>query len=121
MSTKPLQKLSEFLQLLSNEVGDRKVANVAKKIAYDGDFGDVVKRQISLEKSLFLLDALEIGKRKYSKLRQLLISDHVHLPAYNKVAELRNELILKSSIQFYHDPSNPIGFTIHIAFLSNTP
>ena len=58
---------------------------------------------------MFLLDALEIEKRKYPKLRQLLIPDHVHLPAYHKVAVLRNELILKSSIQFYPDPSNPIG------------
>ena len=79
--TSPTSIAAIALQLLSNEVDNRKEANVAKKIAYDGDFGNVVKSQISLEKSLFLLDALEIGKRKNSKLRQLHITNHAHLPA----------------------------------------
>ena len=79
------------------------------KIAYDADFGNLVNSQISLEKSLFFLDAWKLEKRKYTKLRQLLITDLVHFPAYNKVVELRSELILKFTIQFYPNPSNPIG------------
>ena len=37
--------------------------------------------------ALFLMDLLEIGKRNYTLLRQLLLSSEIHFPAYHKVAD----------------------------------
>ena len=62
------------LQTISNQSDCRQVAQVSKLIAHDnypGQFGHVVKKDLDLNKSLFLLDMLEIGKRKYTQLRQL--------------------------------------------------
>ena len=55
------------LQLVSNQFDARQVANVSKLIvteSFSGDFGKVVKKDVDVDKSLFLLDMLVIGKRK---------------------------------------------------------
>ena len=48
-NTPPSTIAAISLQLLSNEVDDRKAAIVAKKKAFDGAFGNLVNSQISLE------------------------------------------------------------------------
>ena len=58
---------------------------------------------------------MEIGKRKYTKLRQHLLSSNIEFPAYQKVAEYRNDIILRSSIHLYPNPSAPIGVGVPYA------
>ena len=65
------------LQLISNQKDNRQVAKISKTIAYEGDFGDAIKKRVSIDKSLFLLDFLEIGNRKYTSLRQLLLQNGI--------------------------------------------
>ena len=70
------------LQLLCNEADNREVAKVSKSIVHDkfsGQFGHTSKnKELDVDKALFLLDLLEIGKRKYTLLRQLLLSSEIH-------------------------------------------
>ena len=64
------------LQLLSNKIDDRQIAKVSKSIVYDkfhGQFGKTLKKEVDVNKSLFLLDLLEIGKRKYTQLRFIVL------------------------------------------------
>ena len=106
------------LQLISNQSDTRQVAKVSKLIATDsfpGDFGKVFNKCVDVDKTLFLLDMLEIGKRKYTKLRQHLLSSNIEFPAYQKVAEYRNDIILRSSIHLYPNPSAPIGVCVPYA------
>ena len=69
----------------------------------------MVKKDVDVDKSLFLLDMLEIGKRKYTKLRQHLLSSYIQFPAYQKVVNRRNNIILRSSIKLYPSIIEPIG------------
>ena len=50
-----------------------------------------------------------MGRRKYTQLRQTLLGDDIIFPSYSKVADLRNPVILRSSISLYPDPVKPIG------------
>ena len=106
------------LQLVSNQFDARQVANVSKLIVtenFSGDFGKVVKKDVDVDKSLFLLDMLEIGKRKYTKLRQHLLSSYIQFPAYQKVVDRRNNIILRSSIKLYPSVIEPIGAYVSYA------
>ena len=78
-------------------------------------FGNVPRRELDLNKSLFLIDLLEIGKRKYTRFRQHLLSSDFHLPAYHKLAEHRNCIVLRSIIQPYPSPIAPIGVKVPYA------
>ena len=69
----------------------------------------MVKKDVDVDKSLFLLDMLEIGKRKYTVLRQHLLSSYIQFPAYQKVIDRRNNIILRSSIKIYPNVIEPIG------------
>ena len=125
-----LENISEIkiaalaLQLVSNEYDTRQVAKVSKLIVTDnfpGDFGKVVKKDVDVDKSLFLLDMLEIGKRKYTKLRQHLLSIYIQFPAYQKLVDRRNSIILRSSIKLYPNVLEPIGACVSYAqFVEHT-
>ena len=57
------------LRLVFNQSEDRQVAQVSKSIAYGEfleKFGHIVKQELDVNKAVFLLDLLEIGRRKYS-------------------------------------------------------
>ena len=58
---------------------------------------------------------LEIGERKYTKLSQHLLSCNIEFPAYQKVVEYRNDIILRSSIHLYPNLSAPIGVCVPYA------
>ena len=60
------------------------------------------------------MDLLQVGRRKYTQLRQNLLSSEIHFPSYRKVAEHRNSIILRHLIQPYPTVANPIG--IHIPY-----
>ena len=98
------------LQAISNLSDCRLAAKVSKFIAnesFPGQFGYVAKKDLNLNRSLFLLDMLEIGKRKYTQLRQHLISSDIQFPAYQRVIDHRNSIILRSSLQLYPNPAAP--------------
>ena len=119
-----IEKISEIKiaalarQLVTNQFDARQVANVSKLIvteSFSGDFGKVVKKDVDVDKSLFLLDMLGIGKRKYTKLRQHLLSSYIQFPAYQKVVYRRNNIILRSSIKLYPSVIEPIGAYVSYA------
>ena len=62
---------SYVLQLISNELCDKKVPIVCKVIFRSGTFSKPLPH-MPLPKSVFLIDHLQIGKRKYNELRRLL-------------------------------------------------
>lgn len=70
--------------LYSHKEQDISTAKFIKQIIIHGSFGKVCNN-LSLDKSAFLLDSLEIWKGKYIDLRRVLLSDG-NLPGYNKVA-----------------------------------
>ena len=50
-----------------------------------------------------------MGRRKYTQLRQTLLTENIHFPSHSKVIDLRNILISRESIQLYPNPHQPIG------------
>ena len=102
-----IESASLALQLLANEVDNRKVAKVAKEISSSGGFSGLSLNYVPVEKALFLLDLLEIGRRKYTQLRQTLLPENIHFPSHSKVIDLRNVLVSRNLIQLY--PKQPIG------------
>ena len=64
---------------------------------------------VPVDKALFLLDLLEIGRRKYTHLRQTLLPENISFPSYSKVVDLRNFLTSSNSMQLYPNPHQPIG------------
>ena len=103
------------LQAISNKSDRLQVAQVSKLMAhesYPGQFGISVRKDLYLNKSLFLLDMLEIGKRKYTQLRQLLVSSDIRFPAYQKVIDHRDNIVLRSSLLLYPNPTTKIGVSV---------
>ena len=85
------------LQLLSNQTANQEIARLCKSIVHDqypGKFGNILKKELDVNKALFLINFLEIGKRKYTQLRQHLLSSEIHFPAYHKLVEQRNSIIM---------------------------
>ena len=105
----PIEIAALALQLLANEVDNRKVAKVAKEIISSGGFSGLSLIYVPVEKALFLLDLLEIGGRKYTQLRQTLLPENIHFPPHSKVMDLRNVLVSRNLIQLYPNPQQPIG------------
>ena len=109
------------LQLISNQKDNRQVVRISKTIAYEGDFGDAIKKRVSIDKSLFLLDFLEIGKRKYTSLRQLLLPNGIEFPAYQEIIEERNLIVLRPHLQLYPNLQTPIGiFLSYLKMVKHT-
>ena len=103
------------LQLLSNQTANRDIAKLCKSIVHDhypGKFGNILKKELDVDKAVFLINFLEIGKRKYTQLRQHLLSSEINFPAYHKLVEQRNIIILRPIIQMYPNPTNPVG--VHV-------
>ena len=105
----PVEIAALALQLLANEDDNRKIAKVAKEIISSGGFSGINLNYVPVDKVLFLLDLLEIGRRKYTHLRQTLLPENISFPSYSKVVDLRNFLTSSNSIQLYPNPHQPIG------------
>ena len=120
-ATSPVTISSLVLQLLANEVHDTDTATFAKTVAYGGNFGKEIVKEIPVNKSLFVLDQFELGRRKYTQLRQLMLPCGVEFPAYNKLVDFRDSVILRPHIRIYPDHSEPIGVcTSYISFVQQT-
>ena len=68
------------LQLLANEEDNRQVAKVAKEIVADGGFSNLNDKVVPLDKALFVLDLVGVGRRIYTQLRQTLIPENIIFP-----------------------------------------
>ena len=64
-----------------------------------------------LDKSTFLLDILEIGKRKYTNFRRLCKSENINFPSYWKLAQYRNATVLVNELAYV---SNAMNVTVEI-------
>ncbi|KAI6658404.1 hypothetical protein LOD99_15206 [Oopsacas minuta] len=94
--------LATYLLLLCcNEEQDMNSANVCKEILEKGNSSPIYP-QLSLDKSAFLFDSLEIGKTKYLELRRTLLSEDLKLPGYNSVTKLRAQINLLDEVRIIH-------------------
>ena len=107
-NTTPIEIAALLLQLIVNEEDNRPVAKVANDMV-SGSFSNHTNQLVPVDKALFILDLLEVGRRKYTQLRQTLLGDDIIFPSYSKVADLRNLIILRHSRSLYPDPVKPIG------------
>ena len=101
--TTPKRIATLALQLLANEEHDQKTAGFCKELLINGTFAPTY--QMPLEKSLFLLDFLEIGKRKYTDFRLLCKSEGLIFHPYAKLAEYRSEIVLSNELVYLQKPS----------------
>ena len=76
---------------------------------------NTLRKELDLNKALFLLDLLQVGKRKYTQLRQNLLCSEIDFPAYRKVVEHIYSMILWHLIQPYPTVVNPIGMHVPYA------
>ena len=66
-----------------------------------------------IDKSAFLLDLLEIGRRKYANFRRLCNSEQITFPSYSKLALYRHSITLTNELVFVHNEMNiAIGIAI---------
>ena len=94
--------LATYLLLLcSNEDLDFSSARVCKEIINKGNYSHICP-QLSLDKSAFLIDSLEIGKSKYLEVRRTLLSDNLKLPGYNRIAVHRAQVNLVDEVRLIH-------------------
>ena len=96
------------LKLISNVEHDRKVSHVCSEILDTGTFS-LPQKQLSIDKSAFLLDCLEIGKRKYSNIRKLCKPEGIIFPSYDKIALFQSEISLSARIQLVQTDGQTIG------------
>ena len=87
------------LMLLSNESRDVNTANVCKEIIATGTNANLSKI-MPIDNSTFLLDILEIGKRKYTNFRCLCRSENITIPSYSRLAQYRNDVNLVNELTF---------------------
>ena len=100
------------LQLISNETKDVSTANFCKEIIAKGTFANNSKI-MSIDKSTFLLDLLEIGKEKYTSFRLLCKSEDIIFPSYCKLAEYRKDAVLVNELTYVNNVHNvTIGISL---------
>ena len=95
------------LQLVSNVTHDVKISSICKDIISMGTFSGANKT-LSIEKSTFLLDQLEIGKQKYTDLKRLLKADNFFIPPYKLVALHRAEITLANDLHYVRNPDEVV-------------
>ena len=101
-NTTPIEIAALLLQLIIR-------LQLRKTYIVSGSFSYHTNQLVPVDETLFLLDLLEVGRRKYTQLRQTLLGDDIIFPSYSKVADLRNLVILRPSKSLYPDPVKPIG------------
>ena len=89
-----------------------KTASICKDIE-KGTFG-IEMTKLPLDKASFLVDRLEIGRRKYTEVRRLFLSEDIYLPSFGKLIKHRCEVGLVNECEFinYKELSVPIGIGI---------
>ena len=103
--------LSAYLMMLCSQAEyDFTSAKFCKDIIAKGSFGSVCNK-MNCDKAAFLMDSLEIGKKKYIDLRRLLLTDGLQLPGYNRLATHRFQICLTSDM-FSIDREHPVGIGV---------
>ena len=95
------------LQLVSSSINDRSTSAFCKQIVSKGTFGNGINFPIA--KSTFLLDQMEIGKRKFIELRKIFKSENVILPPYLEISSYRTEITLAKELQFVQNNNVTVG------------
>ncbi|KAI6650503.1 hypothetical protein LOD99_7554 [Oopsacas minuta] len=104
------KELSCYLMMLCSQTEyDFTTTKFCKEIIAKGSFGPVCNK-LTCDKAAFLMDSLEIGKKKYIDLRRLLLSD-VQLPGYNRLATHRSQICLTNDI-FSVDREHRVGIAV---------
>ncbi|KAI6653932.1 hypothetical protein LOD99_3108 [Oopsacas minuta] len=104
------KELSCYLMMLCSQTEyDFTTTKFCKEIIAKGSFGPVCNK-LTCDKAAFLMDSLEIGKKKYIDLRRLLLSD-VQLPGYNRLATYRSQICLTNDI-FSVDREHRVGIAV---------
>ena len=68
---------------------------------------------MSIDKSTFLLDLLEIGKEKYTSFRLICKSEDIIFPSYSKLAEYRKDAVLVNELTYVNNVRNvTIGISL---------
>lgn len=98
------------LQMISNDDHDQDTSKVCQRMLG----GEDVKAHaiMPIDKSAFLLDFLEIGRRKYTELRKLCRTEDIVFPSYNHLASYRNEVGLLNRIAVVNKDLTPVGVSI---------
>ena len=105
--------------LCSNEDLDFSSAKVCKEIINKGNYSHICP-QLSLDKSAFLIESLEIRKSKCLELQRSLLSGNLKLPGYNRVVVHRAQVNLVDEVRLIHREF-PIGVGIsYTRLLSHT-
>ena len=104
------------LQLLASAIGDKKTANSCKELLTNGTFACTLN-SMHFDKSVFLLDFLEIGKRKYTNMRKLCKTENIIFPSYNRIADYRANIVLSSEIIDIQN-ANAVNIGVGISYKS---
>ena len=100
------------LMLISNLSKDVNTSNVCKQIIAKGSFANEIN-SMPIDKSAFLLDLLEIGRRKYTNFKRLCKSENIIFPSYFKLAQYRHDVNLINELVFVHNEMNvAIGIAV---------
>ena len=106
---------SHALQLVSNEVCHKKVPIVCKEIIRSGTFSNPLSH-MPLSKSIFLIDHLQIGKRKYNELRRLCKTENFVFPTYNDISEYRSQIVPINDLKLISTPVDEHSIGIAISY-----
>ena len=100
------------LMLISNLSKYVNTSSVCKQIIAKGSFASE-KNSMPIDKSAFLLDLLEIGRRKYTNFKRLCKSENIIFPSYSKLAQYRHNVNLTNELVFVHNEMNvAIGIAV---------
>ena len=95
------------LQLISQEFSDKKLPVVCREIISTGSFSKPIQH-LPISKSIFLLNLLEIGKRKYTDLRHVCKTENFIFPPYNIISEYRSKIVLSNDFKSIKNPRDEI-------------
>ena len=97
--------------MISNDKHDAKTACVCKEIISKGTYSPT--SIMPLEKSVFLSDLIEIGKRKYNDFRIPCKQEGLIFPQYVKLAEYSSDIVLSNELVYLQKAvSGIIGIAI---------
>ena len=100
-----------LISILSKYVN---TSSVYKQIIAKGSFANEII-PMPIDKLAFMLDLLEIGRRKYTNFKRLCKSENIIFPSYSKLAQYRHNVSLTNEFVFVHNEMNlAIGIAVSI-------
>ena len=96
-NVEPIAIATYVLKLYGGKARNYELVNSCQQLIESGTF-DCIVRRLPLYKSLFMLYFLEIGKRKYTRMRRLCKPEDIIFHPYNKISDYRASIIHPSGI-----------------------